>query len=472
MGKEFIRARIDEPLVRETPRRIDSDSQTNPEFELPFKEEKKILPSGNQTSQVSINPVNLKTESKNQQKTESVQPQSPFNFFKPPTQNVPDLFGHLKKDRPETLPNVFPNHPPKTETKDPEQKPTSKPEQQQPKTIEPLPPAIPQSHPQTDETKEANKQFTSNIFANSGPNSLFNGAPNLFVHQTKDSESKTPLFPFDLKNNLFANPKVEPTKAEKPKSEKEHTETKPATINQEPPKVEPQNRSGLFNFPVLGSNSTGNNAKPFFNFPTTSNLFDQPKSSLFPSGGLFPQAHKEEDSEEGGEDDDELDKKSESVNEDEKNMTNCIQVNSDYEKLVSFTFEDLKEGGKDGIGSGLISIEKKKETQETQNEGESKPEKNGSSMENPAEHGAQKTLNFPLLVVKTKAKIVLFVLQIISKVSSCVFLKNNNSCVSLFAYKVEKDENQKSKLTKINLKIKFAEESQAKSFKETFDKLV
>lgn len=260
--------------------------------------------------------------------------------------------------------------------------------------------------------------------------------------------------------------------------------------------------SSIFNF-------NGNPSPSLFSQPSGA-LFSQPSSlfgtsgdnkmSIFgnsqpASGSIFGKytLNKDEiDSEDGENDDGEDDKKSESAEskepiDDGKN----VKYDSPYETVLSLVFEDLKVEKKDGMGFGLVSIEKLKETSHdktkestidvndkinekvedhlNKNEGTvlADSEPNEKTPENKNQVG--KIADFPLLVVRTKAKIILSTYQIIPKGSNSCFLKNNKSCVSLIVFKIEKDKDGKQQLCKSNLKIKFSEEANAQNFKEKFD---
>lgn len=206
----------------------------------------------------------------------------------------------------------------------------------------------------------------------------------------------------------------------------------------------------------------------FASKPPTTGLFSQ-GSSLFSSQSqsLFNFAKPSEgdnlsDEEGGEENDEEADKKSEE-NYNPKDDGQAFVYTSPYEQVYTSQFEDLKIDKKDGIGVGIISIEKLKPKE---------PEKDAKD-ESKQEQSQGVRLEFPLLVVKTKAKVILGTYKMIPKRSNSAFLKANNSCVSVTAFQIQKGEGaEPAKLVTFNVKVKFADEKIAEEFKKEFDKLV
>ena len=169
-------------------------------------------------------------------------------------------------------------------------------------------------------------------------------------------------------------------------------------------------------------------------------------------------------------------KNSESNNDDELNKTN-LDNNYPYFKMVCLTFENLKEDGKDGIGYGIVSIERKKERmQDTRSNKKNlkRESENGSKTEKSLDFKVEKPkegfkIDCPLLIIKTKVKSVLRIYQIVGNASKIVYLGNNKSAVSLFVYRIEQDFELKEKLVRYNLKIKFHNENEARKFTECFE---
>lgn len=306
-----------------------------------------------------------------------------------------------------------------------------------------------------------------NIFGKPVSEMFKNPAPSLFgttpVAPSKPADApQSTLF----SNALFAN------------------HSKPATENSQPAPV-----PSLF-----GSNS----------ITVPPSLFSNPKPgaipSLFgstsvPTGGLFAQGSSlfgnstasqgaapfgkfvikkgnddDGDSGDEGEGDDGDDQNAKSEDEPEpKDDKNAFVYDSPYEKVISLPFEDLKVDKKDGMGAGMLSIEKLKAAKPAADEGEKKDK---PEVEAKADAPKGVRLEFPLLVVKTKAKVILSTYKLIPKRSNSAFLKNNKFCVSVVLYNIEKDEKGAQKLVQVNLKVKFTEEKMAEEFKEAFDQLV
>lgn len=229
-------------------------------------------------------------------------------------------------------------------------------------------------------------------------------------------------------------------------------------------------QTSLFGNPQAGTTSL------FASKPPTTGLFSQ-GSSLFSgqSNGVQSQSiffnKPAEDGEgsdaEGGEEgaEDEPDKKSEENYNPAEDGQAFVYV-SPYEQVFTAQFEDLKIDKKDGIGIGIISIEKLKPKEPTS-------DKKEESKDTKTEQPQSIRFDFPLLVVKTKAKVILGTYKMIPKRSSSAFLKSNNSCVSVTAFQIQKGEgNEAAKLVTFNVKVKFADEKTADEFKKEFDKLV
>lgn len=226
-------------------------------------------------------------------------------------------------------------------------------------------------------------------------------------------------------------------------------------------------QTGLF------GNAAAGTASIFGSKPPTTGLFSQ-GSSLFssqsngtqsqpPFNFAKPSERDNASDEEGGEEnEEEADKKSEE-NYNPKDDGQAYVYTSPYEQVYTSQFEDLKIDKKDGIGIGIISIEKLKPKE---------PEKDAKD-ESKQEQPQGVRLEFPLLVVKTKAKVILGTYKMIPKRSNSAFLKANNSCVSVTVFQIQKGEGaEAAKLVTFNVKVKFTEEKIAEEFKKEFDKLV
>ena len=432
MSQQFFRQPNDEPLTREVPAKTDSGVQKEDNDFEKHDDKKKVISFHKiiENNSTQVTPDQAQTDQSNMSEIKPISNNKQFNCDKD-GKPFPNLLGKFVKIQPEQI-----------ETKKNEDKSqTTQKKIEEPKN-EKNGSKQEEIKTQTEDDKKPKEISDKPSFGNSG------NFPPLFGNNGVSFSS-----------NLF-----------KP-SEPEATKTVPSG-------------SGLFSFmsqkpevsnPFNIFGNTLNSGTPFsftgglFGNTSNTSLFSGANQNSLFSGSVpkFTVNKNNDDSDDGGDDDDEnADKKSESENEAEKNRENCVQVYSPYDKLVSLGFEDLKEDAKDGIGSGLLSIEKKKE------ETEDDSNKDESSEKKPEQVEEKKKVEFPLLVIKTKAKVVLQILQIVPKLSQCIFLKNNNCCVSLFVYKIEKDSEGKSKLVKVGIKIKFAEETQAKTFSDAFNKLI
>lgn len=401
MGKELLKHINPEPLTREVnpnPENSNSKSITSQKVE---NSEKKLGASAE--SQNNENKDELEKDAKTKNSETNSNGPHKLPFYTPPNfSEKPSLFGHLVQTAPEPISKIDKEEIKKTEIindkKQEEQKTTTTTEIGKSIFGEPVSRMF--SNPVTPlfggQTTKINMPVTSNsLFEKSGPT---------------PQNPPTGLF-----GNLSGN-------------------------------------GGLFGQP---SQLFANAAKSsiFGNLANT-----QPGNSIFGKFTINKAGDDSDDGDEDGAEDDEP--KSESEDETKREQdSKAYEYKTPYEKVVSLPFEDLKIDKKDGIGAGIVSLERLKPVVAVDTDAVEKTEKKDNKME------------FPMFVVRSKAKIVLSMYQIIKKGSSSVFLKNNKSCVSVIVFQIEKNEQGTQKLVSYNIKVKFGEEKKAEEFKEAFDKL-
>ena len=400
MGKELLKHINPEPLTREVnqiPENSNSKSNKSQKVENP---EKKLGASAE--SQIDENKDELEKDSKTKNSESESNGNNKMPFYTPPNfSEKPSLFGHLTQIAPV---------------------PISKIEKEDSKKTEII------NEKKVEEQKTSQVEMNKSIFGEPVSKMFSNPVSSLFGGQTSSLNLPVPT------NSLFE---------------------KSALASQ-------NGSTGLFgnlsgNGGLFGQPSQlfANAAKSsiFGNFAAT-----EPGTSIF---GKFTINKTGEDSEEGDEDGaEENEPKSESEDETKREQDlKAYEYKTPYEKVVSLPFEDLKIDKKDGIGVGIVSLERLKPVAAVEISGTEKVDKKDNKME------------FPMFVVRSKAKIVLSMYQIIKKGSSSVFLKNNKSCVSVIVFQIEKNEEGIQKLVSFNIKVKFGEEKKAEEFKEAFDKL-
>ena len=217
-------------------------------------------------------------------------------------------------------------------------------------------------------------------------------------------------------------------------------------------------------------------------------IFNNPQNTQ--NGSVFGkfvinQGDNAENSDEDGADDGEEDPKSVSEDEAKRDDGQAFKYDSPYEQVITLKFEDMKVDKKEAMGAGIVSIEKLKPPKVEDKDGEVTDETNNGKKDNSkeangtddkaevkAEPAKSVRLDFPLLVVKSRAKVVLGIYKMIPKRSVTAVLKNNKLVVSFIVFQIEKDEHGSQKLATFNLKVKFAEEKMAEDFKNSFDSLV